>query len=359
MRLKALKSFVAGSLLCCASVFADSVTMKNGDRLSGKVIKVEGDSLTLKSDLAGDVKIPFASITKIDSGEPLSLVLKDGQIIVGSLKAEADRYLVTTADAGKVETTKEKIATIRSKEEQTRYQARIDRYANPRLLDLWTGFFDAGFSATRGNAETNSFNLGANASRATTRDKISLYFTSINTNARLQDRKQTTANAIRGGGRYNLNINKKSFVFALSDLEFDQFQRLDLRFVLGGGGGYHVVQNKRSMFDLFGGANLNKEFFSTGLRRTSTELLLGNELSHKLNSNMLLTERLVFYPNVSNTGQYRVNFDTALVTNINKWLGWNVGFSNRYLSNPVPGAKTNDILFTTGLRVTFARPADD
>jgi hypothetical protein len=79
---------------------------------------------------------------------------------------------------------------------------------------------------------------------------------------------------------------------------------------------------------------------------TSPELILGNELNRKLASNMVLTERLVFYPNVSNTGNYRLNFDTALSTNINKWMAWNVGFSNRYLSNPVPGAKTNDLLFT-------------
>lgn len=344
--------FLTGALL------ADSVTMKNGDRLTGTVIRVEGDSLTLKSELAGEVKIPFASITSIDSGAPLSLVLKDGQTIVGSLKAEADRYTVSTTAAGQVETTKDKIATIRSEEEQTRYLARLDRLTNPGLLDLWTGFFDAGYAATRGNAETNTFNLGANLVRSTTRDKISLYFTSINTNARLQGQTQQTANAIRGGGRYDLNLSKKAFVFALSDLEFDEFQRLDLRFVLGGGGGYRVIQNKKTLFDVFSGANLNKEFFSTGLRRTSTELILGNELNHKIGANTVFTERLVFYPNMSNTGNYRLNFDTGLSTKINSWMSWNVGFSNRYLSNPVPGAKTNDLLFTTGIRVTFAKPAN-
>jgi putative salt-induced outer membrane protein YdiY len=345
-------------LLTATALFGDAITMKNGDRLTGTVIRVEGDSLTLKSELAGEVKIPFAAITSIDSGAPLSLVLKDGQTIVGSLKADNDRYTVTTAAAGTVETTKEKIATIRSEQEQARYLAALDRLTNPGLLDLWTGFFDAGYAATRGNAETNTLNLGANLTRSTSRDKISLSFTSINTNARLQGKTQQTANAIRGGGRYDLNLSKKSFVFALSDLEFDEFQRLDLRFVLGGGGGYRVVKSKTTVFDLFSGANLHKEFFSTGLRRTSTELILGNELNRKLASNMVLTERLVFYPNVSNTGNYRLNFDTALSTNINKWMAWNVGFSNRYLSNPVPGAKTNDLLFTTGIRLTFAKPAD-
>jgi len=36
-------------------------------------------------------------------------------------------------------------------------------------------------------------------------------------------------------------------------------------------------------------------------------------------------------------------------------LGWHLTLSNRYLSNPLPGTKKNDVLFTTGIRLTFAR----
>ncbi len=46
-------------------------------------------------------------------------------------------------------------------------------------------------------------------------------------------------------------------------------------------------------------------------------------------------------------------FDTALVTRISKWLDWQVSFSDRYLSNPLPGIKKNDLLLTTGIRITY------
>jgi len=36
-------------------------------------------------------------------------------------------------------------------------------------------------------------------------------------------------------------------------------------------------------------------------------------------------------------------------------LGWNVTFSDRYLSNPVEGTEANDVLLTTGLRITFGK----
>ena len=37
------------------------------------------------------------------------------------------------------------------------------------------------------------------------------------------------------------------------------------------------------------------------------------------------------------------------------WLAWQLTLSDRYLSNPVPGTKKNDVLLTTGLRLTLAR----
>jgi hypothetical protein len=102
------------------------------------------------------------------------------------------------------------------------------------------------------------------------------------------------------------------------------------------------------------GAALNREFFSTGLHRTSGEVLVGEELLHKLFASSSFHEKLVFYPNVSDSGQYRMNFDMSVVTAVRKWFAWQLSLSDRYLSNPVPGLKKNDVLFTTGVRLTFA-----
>ncbi|MBZ5678367.1 MAG: DUF481 domain-containing protein, partial [Acidobacteriia bacterium] len=154
---------------------------------------------------------------------------------------------------------------------------------------------------------------------------------------------------------YNLNVRKKMFVFGSVDLETDEFQSLDLRFVPAGGIGYHAIATEKTQLDLNLGAAANREFYSTGLNRTSAELLLGEDLVHKFTTTTSLHERLVFFPNMSDGGNYRVNFDTTLVTSIRRWLSWQFTVSDRFLSNPVPGRKKNDALFSTGLRLTFAK----
>lgn len=160
-----------------------------------------------------------------------------------------------------------------------------------------------------------------------------------------------TANAKRGGIAYNLNVTKKVFAFGLVDLESDQFQELDLRFAPAGGAGYHIIAADTTMLDLQAGASLDREFFSTGLNRTLGEGLLGQVLMHKFNKISTLQESLFFFPGSVS----RINFDASMNTTIRKWLGWQISVSDRYLSAPVPGRKKNDVIFTTGARLTFAK----
>ncbi|HLY62771.1 MAG TPA: DUF481 domain-containing protein [Terriglobia bacterium] len=331
---------------------ADQVTLKNGDRLTGAIIKSDGKTLTVKY-FDGTLSVPWEQVDAITSSGPLYLTLKGGQEVNGPVNFAEGKVEVETTDAGKITTSKDAIQIVRSKEEETAYQEGIERLRNPSLLDLWTGFVDTGLAAARGNSETTTFNLGFNAARTTPRDKISVYITSLYASQATNGKSMTTANAVRGGIRYELNVSEKLFAFGFTDQEHDQFQDLDLRAVFGGGFGLHAIKTKTTLLDLFGGGSLNKEFFSTGLNRTSGEALVGEELNRKVTRSTTLREKLSFYPNLSSIGDYRLNFDSGIVTQLSKWLSWQVSLSDRYLTNPVPGKKSNDVLLTTGLRVTF------
>ena len=50
-----------------------------------------------------------------------------------------------------------------------------------------------------------------------------------------------------------------------------------------------------------------------------------------------------------------MNFDLGAVTALKKWLGWHVTASDRFLSNPLFGRQRNDLLISTGLRISFAK----
>lgn len=359
-----MRRLIISAFFLVQVLLADQVTLKNGDRLSGNIIKYDGKNLVLKTEQAGDVTVPWANVTVVNSTQPLNVTLKDGQRIVGIVTTDGAKFQIATKETGTVTAARDSVEYIRSDTEQKAYDTEIDRYKNPRLIDLWTGTFDLGFAEAHGNVDTETFTLGANAVRATTRDKITVSYTQIYSSSNASGTDIATANAKRGGIQYNLNVAPKMFVFGLVDLENDQFQSLDLRFAPAGGVGYHALKTDNTILDLSLGSSMNKEFFSAtattpagspSLDQTYAEVLLGEQFTHKFSKTVSMNENLMLYPNVSSAGNFRINFDISAAAAIKKWMSFQIAASDRYLSDPLPGRKTNDILFTTGLRFTFAK----
>ena len=81
----------------------------------------------------------------------------------------------------------------------------------------------------------------------------------------------------------------------------------------------------------------------------------GDDYTFSLSKTVSLVQAYRMFNNLSNTGEYRVNADLGIATKLTKWLNWNVSASDRFLSNPSPGRKRNDFLYTTGVGVTFTR----
>ena len=114
-----------------------------------------------------------------------------------------------------------------------------------------------------------------------------------------------------------------------------------------------MIQNNRTTLDLLGGVNYTREKYSLLPSRSFAAASLGEELSHKIGMNTLLTQKLYFFPDFNDTSEYRATFNFGTVTKISKWLGWQNAFGDIYVTNPPAGAKQNDILLTTGLNFSF------
>ncbi len=324
--------------------------MKNGDRVTGEIVRQDGKTITIKNENFGAITASWDQVESVQSEKPVTVVLKDGKAVSGALSTSGGKIGVAAAGS-RVEVAPGDVAAIRNETEQKAYE----RLLNPDLLQLWTGTATLGWAGTNGNAKTLTFTTAVAASRITNTDKTSLYFNLIKASALINGVSASTAQAVRGGIAYDHNVSPRLFVNVFNDYEYDRFQNLDLRFVLGGGFGFHAVKSDRSKLDILGGADYNRSSFNTPLTRTSAEAFWGDEYLLKLSGTTTLTQSFRMFNNLSDTGNYRVNADLGATTKLSRWLTWTVALSDRYLSNPVPGRKTNDWLYTTGIGMTFGR----
>jgi putative salt-induced outer membrane protein len=350
------KSVVVLLLLCVIPALADQVVLKNGDRLTGSITKSDGKVLVIKTDYAGEVTVNFDAIQNITSTGDLNVSL-GGKTVVGPVTTSGDDVVVATRTAGPVEAPKASVTMLRNPAEQTAYEKTL----HPGRLEGWNGGLNLGFALTRGNSETKNLNIAFNAARKGFHDKLILYTNSIYAANDLPTASpHTTANAIGGGARYDHDFSPRVFWFVNGDFYHDALQHLDLRSTAGGGIGLHAIKSASTTLDLLAGVNYTHESYAVPINppdpsrtRNQAGLTLGDAFTHKIGKGTVITQNLFFYPDLSQTGQYRGTFNFSTVTKLNKWLGWQNSFADIYVSNPPRGTKKNDLQLATGLNVSF------
>ena len=263
------------------------------------------------------------------------MLLKDGRILDGSIINSPKGLRIERSDQY-AEVTRDEVIAMRSYDEQLSWQRVQERKLAPHFLDPWGGFLDAGTSAARGNADVTTVSVGFNAVRTTVKDKLTLVFNGLYGRNSTNQPAAVTADLRRGGLRYERNLNKRQFGFVSLDAESDALQRLELRTVGGLGFGRHLVNTPRNTFDIFAGSTVNRENFTHRIRLTG-EALLSEESTHRINSILTLRQKVGVFPNLTDTGEYRMTFDSGAVTTLLRWLSWQISVSDRFISDPPVG----------------------
>ena len=361
-----------GALLILAGAFvaqADQVTLKNGDRFSGTIVTGDGKTLLLKTEFAGDITIKWDAITTMDSDEVVYLTLKDGTKLVGKVTTQDGKFVVASATPAPAAApaSKDTIVAVRDDAEQKAYDLAAERMAHPKFTYFWSGLFDTGLALTRGNSSTTTFTLATKEIRETPKNKLTVYANYIYGSDSSTPPSRTTANALNAGVRGDLNLSPRVYLFAIADYQTNALQNLDLRQTYGGGLGYHVIKSADITFDVFAGLTYERDAFGSytllgppptviaASNSNSLTAVVGEEFDAKLNKRSTFMERLSIYPNLTSTGDIRTQFDTNLVTQLKAWLSWQITFSDSYINYPPPGLKDNDLLLSTGLRVTWGK----
>ena len=348
------------SALALASVArADTLMLANGDRLTGKIVKSDGKELTFETDYTGtatmrSITVEWAAVRQITSTAPLYVVTSQGTTVGGTATTEGTDLVITPATGTAQRIPLANVAALRSQSEQTAYEGTL----HPGLLNGWETNGALGFGLARGNSKTTNLTVGFNATRATLHDKLVAYMNSIyassGTVVAPGVTAGVTANDIRGGALYQHDLRARAFVYGSADFEYNELQFLNLRSIWGLGAGYHAIKRMETTLDLLGGGNYTRESYSTGVQRNIAGLTFGDIFLHKFGENSTLNQTFYFYPELSNPGEYRVAFDMGFVTKIKKWLGWQSTISDRYISDPIPGTVSNDLIFSTGFNFAWS-----
>jgi putative salt-induced outer membrane protein YdiY len=344
-------------LVVSGAAMADTLVLNNGDHLTGTIESSDGKVITFKTDYAGELKVKWSDVKQATTG-PMYVVEKNETTVNGPMTATSSDITVQTTNGGAVTVPLTDVTVIRSPQEQQSYENSL----HPGILSDWSGGGNVGFALARGNSDTTNLAVGFNADRKAKSDEIKVYASSVYSTAGAIAGGTVTANEILGGIRYDRNLNAALFAFVSGDFLHDQLQSLNLQQIYSGGLGWHAIKRTGTTLDLLAGVNYTRDSYSgptavgssTSVSQSFPALTLGEDFAKKIGSTSSLTEDFTFYPDLSDTSQYRFAADAGWTTQIKKWIGWQVTFSDRYISNPpILGTKNNDTVLSTGLKFSF------
>ena len=328
---------IALALLAAAGpATADEVQFNNGDRLTGKIVKVEGGKITIKSKLVGEVTADLKDVKTFATDEPVDLRTKDGQRT--SAKAVA-------ADAGQI-----RVETAPAREvplEQIKYV---------NFSEDWTGSILAGAMFTRGNTFEDSANLAFELARQSEIDRWT--FTGGFNFGRQRDPatgdKTTTSENWFATGKYDYFLNERLYLFGAARYEHDRIADLDIRLIPSVGVGYLWADRPGFKFDTEVGLAYLYEKFEDGDNEDSIAARLAYHYKNDIYQDKVsVFHNLEYYPSLHDGGDFFVVTDIGVRASITDRMFTEYKFEYRHDASPADGASKNDLRHVIGVGWRF------
>jgi len=345
MRPHFLKTFLPVCLLITFltaipfSVQAAVVLLKNGDRITGRIVKMEDKRLEIDSPYSDIIKVKWEDVQSITSDRPMSIKLY-GEIdlpeevvnkSVAMGEQRLDRIILYTL-GGDGEIRLEDVRSINFAEHDYR------------------GLISAGGSQTSGNTDTLALNFSGNLMYR----KLEHRFLLDGRYNRAQADGADTANNGAFSIKYNYFLAPRFYVGAFNLAETDQFQDLSLRNTGGLILGYDILDQAHHNLTIGAGPAAVYQDFTTEPTTVTPSVtwLLRYEFMIR-GDDVIFFHKQQGFQDLGQGSAIRVNADQGIrVRIINNWRV-NFEYDFRYNSLPVAGNKTVDTNIIFGFSYDF------
>ncbi|AHF69343.1 hypothetical protein PSCICO_53860 [Pseudomonas cichorii] len=331
------------TLLCLAittastPLLADTVWLKNGDRLSGTIKLFDGGKLLIETPYGGSVPLDWKQVKTLESDQPL--LVKQDQFtgeVAKSLKA---------ADDGKV-------VLVNGETPKTVELASIQQLIKPKpvITDMvWKGNIDAALDFQQAENDTNDYNVAF---------KTSARHGQWRHNAKGDYNRETTDDAVgtdNWSAEYSLDrfLTDKLFWDARITYKRDKIEDLSRQRTVGTGPGYQFWDDELGAFKV--GALLNRTDFEFSNGDKENFYAVAGTWDY---NRYLVGKKFEFFTNgevgkpLSGVADYSMDVEAGLRYKVTDWASLNL----KAEKNIISGSDNGDVdktRYTAGFGVSW------
>jgi putative salt-induced outer membrane protein YdiY len=321
----------------------DLIVMKNGDRITGEVKKLEKGVLYIEPEYVSSAfGVDWFEVATINSTAGFQVVMNNGDRAEGTIeKVAAEQapgadFRIRDGER-EVSVSGDSVVNIESKQKSVVRQLK--------------GAINLGYNFTSGNDQTQ-VSSDLNATYLSTAWSTGASFTSSFSG----QSNASKTNLIDLSTFVERFLGSNSSVVGLGDFLHSSQQQLNLRTTLGGGYGHYWVRtNEKSFRSVFGAVYTHESFQSTAANPTqqNIEALLGVQYQLFQFSRYSLLSQLSLFPGISDIGRVRsttrTTFSIKLINNFSTYFS----FWDNFDSRPPVNAKKNELGISNSVGWTF------
>jgi len=321
----------------------DVVILKNGDRLTGEIKKLQRGELSLyASYMVESVRLDWSKVERLESKSQFLIFLTNGSVFTGSLQVvseagSGDQNFLIDVDNERLKVKQSDVIKIMPAEE-----------------NFWhhlEGAIDFGFNFTSGNSQYQAELLASTTYRHGDHSLTASVDTvfSGQTKGSSTARRQLTFD-------YSKQLTPKYYVGGLADLLSSDQQSLELRTSAGGLFGRNIRRTENTRWSVFGGVVVAREKYSSITSQARTTDVAGITGTDFLTFRFTRTDirsRLIMYPSLTTPGRVRMQANSYLRFRIARDFFWGFHVYENFDSKPPISANKNDLGISTSLSWKF------
>lgn len=300
---------------------ADTLRLSDGEKLTGSLVNITNGNLSFRTRLAGKLFVPVDEVVGLSTRDFIIVTLADGRVLSGRLATRDRRSYLVNAING---------------EERPIELSEVSRIANlpsgveaggadgKKLSTLQLGVnLETGYQFRQGSDDVSGPTVAVSVNREIDRTRIEARVSVEYTNGEggLDEFFEAEARVVRDSG-------KKWKPEIMLELERDRNKALDYRYDLTVGIGRRLIDSERATLEVVAGVGIEVERRDSELSPRDSRRRFargGAEKNEELNLNLnlrytrllfgetLFEESLVMRPSLSDPGEVRARFESAVI----------------------------------------------
>jgi len=219
-----------------------------------------------------------------------------------------------------------------------------------QATNTWETAVSAGLNMTSGNSDSTAANAGVTAVGTQGKHETRLLAEGNYGESKTDGDEQTTADNLKGGLEYKYSLNG-SFLYSNNSAFRDTVADLDLRLILGAGGGYHLIKSESARLDVELGAAYIREERADDTEDDSIAFRAAAGHDQALSETAKLWAAVEYLPQTDDFGIYLVNSEAGVEAVLSQRIQLNLRMvlQHRYDSDVPEGRENSDLALISAL----------